>query len=220
MSGDSAYAGAVTLTVLGPGKTQDDVRTSFSGRFTRQKRWGGRGTGALKATGSYEGSLSVEGTSGCHEPSLFTKWWSRRPWRLPHAGERRSSQESKAALREGSAKAHRSFRGSRERRQRCQRLDRNGRRGQTTSTPESSARRRDAKLEGQGSACPSFAIRRSVRECREALGTLVNRIEPKTRWGVHAVKAAERAGNARGTGVRSIIQVAEVGRTHRAPCPP
>jgi len=39
------------------------------------------------ATGSYEESLSVEGTSGCHEPSPFTRGWSRRPWRLPHAGE-------------------------------------------------------------------------------------------------------------------------------------
>jgi hypothetical protein len=37
------------------------------------------------ATGSYEGSLSVEDTSGRHEPSAFTSRWSRRPWRLPHA---------------------------------------------------------------------------------------------------------------------------------------
>jgi len=69
-------------------------------------------------------------------------------------------------------------------------------------------------------ACVQDAIRRSVRECREALGTLVSRVEPKTPRDVHAAKAAERAGNARGTGERSIIQVAEVGRTHRAPCPP
>jgi hypothetical protein len=39
------------------------------------------------ATGSYEGSLSVEGTSGGHEPSAFTSRWSRQPWRLPHANE-------------------------------------------------------------------------------------------------------------------------------------
>jgi len=50
---------------------------------------------------------------------------------------------------------------------------------------------RDAKdSRGKGSACP-VAIRRSVRECREALGPLVSHIEPKTRWDVYAVKIAE-----------------------------
>jgi len=72
----------------GPAETQDGVRTSFSGRHIVARRWGGRGTGAVKATGSYEGSLSVEDSSGCHEPSPFTRRWSRRPWRLPHAGKR------------------------------------------------------------------------------------------------------------------------------------
>jgi len=45
----------------------------------------------------------------------------------------------------------------------------------------------------QGSACPS-AIRRSVLGCRETPGPLVSRTEPKTPWGVHAVKAAEKPG--------------------------
>jgi hypothetical protein len=48
----------------------------------------------------------------------------------------------------------------------------------------------------------SAAIRRSVLECRETLGTPVSRTEPKTPWGVHAMKVAERTGNARGTGAR------------------
>jgi hypothetical protein len=72
----------------GPAETQDDVRASFSGRDITARWWRGRGTGAVKVTGSHEGSLSVEGTSGCHEPSPFTRRWSRRPWRLPHAGKR------------------------------------------------------------------------------------------------------------------------------------
>jgi len=213
MSGASACAGVKRCrTGLDPGRRENVVQRSFR----RQKRWSGRGTGAVKATGSYEGSLSVEDISGCHEPSPFTRRWSRRPWRLPHAGKRKSSQGQKL---EGSAKAHRRFRGSRERRQRCQRLDRNGRRGERTPTLESSRVARRERFKRQGSVCPA-AIRRSVHECREALGTLVTRTEPKTPREVHAAKAAERAGNARGTGVRSIIQVAEVGRTHRAPCPP
>jgi len=120
---------------------------------------------------------------------------------------------------EGSAKAHRRSRGERKRRQRCQRHDRNGRRGDRTPTLESSRVARRERFKRQGSVCP-VVIRRSVRGCREALGPLVSRTEPKTPWDVHAVKAAERAGNARGTGNRSIKQVAEVGRTHRAPCPP
>jgi len=89
----------------GPAKTQDDVRASSSGRrMNAERRYDGRGTGAIRATGSYEGSLSVEGISGCHEPSPFTRRWSRRPRRLPHAGKRKRCAVmcSKA---EGDAKA-------------------------------------------------------------------------------------------------------------------
>jgi hypothetical protein len=77
----------------------------------------------------------------------------------------------------------------RERRQRCQRLDRNGRRGKTTPTLTIHTSKKRCAETRQGSACPA-AIRRSVHECRETLGPLVSRTEPKTPWGVHAVKAA------------------------------
>jgi len=78
------------------------VRTSFSGRHIAARRCGGRGTGAVMATGSYEGSLSVEGSSGCHEPLPVTGWWSRRPWRLPPTGKAITLARAKA---EGDAKA-------------------------------------------------------------------------------------------------------------------
>jgi hypothetical protein len=95
-----------------------------------------------------------------------------------------------------------------------------GRRGKTTPTLEE-PRLSQEVVDSRGKAIRvQSVIRRSVRGCREALGPLVSRTEPKTPWGVHAVKVAESAGNARGTGVRSIIQVAEVGQTHRASCPP
>ena len=161
----------------------------------------------------------MEGISGCHEPSPFTRRWSRRPWRLPPVETGTAARKSTMRRRKGSAKAHRRFRETRERRQRCQRHDQHGRRGDRTPTLESSRVARRERFKRQGSVCPVM-IRRSVHGCREALGSLVSRTEPKTPWDVHAVKAAERAGNARGTGERSIIQVAEVGRTHRAPCPP
>jgi len=57
----------------GPVETQDGVRTSFSGRLVTERWRDGRGAGAVKATGSYEGSLSAEVTSGRHEPSPFTR---------------------------------------------------------------------------------------------------------------------------------------------------
>jgi len=46
-------------------QAQGGVRTSSSGFSLRRKAGsGGRGTGAVMATGSYEGSLTTEGTSG------------------------------------------------------------------------------------------------------------------------------------------------------------
>jgi len=94
----------------GPAKTQDDVRALSSGRHTRQKRWGGRGTGAVMATGFYEGSLTVEGTSGCHEPSPFTRRWSRQPWRLPHAGATKETRRRSGSR--GRGNGDRGVRGS------------------------------------------------------------------------------------------------------------
>lgn len=62
-----------------------------------ERESGGRGTGVVKTTGSYEGSLTMEGIPGSHEPSSFTRRWSRRPWRLPrhpvHAATSPSSPE-------------------------------------------------------------------------------------------------------------------------------
>jgi len=158
----------------------------------------------------------MEGASGCHEPLLFTEWWSRRPWRHPHAEQRYGSQElklTKAARRRcrNSAEEGVATEVSEARSEWAPWEDNTHARGAT--------HREMCNPKRQGSVCPA-QIRRSVRECREALGPLVSRTEPKTPWGEHAVKVAEQTGNARGTGVRSIIQVAEVGQTHRASCPP
>lgn len=122
-----------------PAETQDGVRTSFSG--LRSSVFGesrvsaaGRGTGPVKGTGFYEGSLSVEGTSGCHEPSSFTRRWSRRPWRLPHAGDSRGSTlQKREQPRLMALRRQRPERPAevRERRQGCQRLDRIGAVGRT-----------------------------------------------------------------------------------------
>ena len=53
----------------------------------RQKRCGGRGTGAVRATGSYEGSLPIEGISDHHEASAFTRRRQRWSWRSRHSSD-------------------------------------------------------------------------------------------------------------------------------------
>ena len=52
-------------------------------RFShRQKRCGGRGTGAVMATGSYEGPLPMEGILDRHEASSVTRGRSGWSWRV------------------------------------------------------------------------------------------------------------------------------------------
>jgi len=103
----------------------------------------------------------------------------------------RGDTARKSQSYEGDAKALRVLR-KRERRQRCQRLDRlAGTVGRKRPRSEPPHRRHPARgFEARQRV--SAAIRRSVLECRETLGTLViNRTEPKTPWGVHAMKVAE-----------------------------
>lgn len=169
------------------------------------------------ATGSYEGSLSAEGTSGRHEPSAFTGRWSRRSWRLLHAEGRR-----RQARRELSAPARRKSEGSSGLRAR-RRGDR-GVRGLIaagavgTRRPRSRSRPPETvsgSSRQHGNACLA-TIHRSVLERRETLGSPVSPTEPETPsavrsaapqgGGVHAVKAAERAGNARSTGARRSLR--------------
>jgi hypothetical protein len=72
--GESDYAERRRRTGLDPGCRE----SASSGRLLVARRTGGRGTGAVKATGSYEGSLSVEGISDRLLPGSFTRGWSRR----------------------------------------------------------------------------------------------------------------------------------------------
>jgi hypothetical protein len=119
------------------------------------------------ATESYEGSLSMEGTSGCHEPWLFTESWSRQPWRLPHAGERYGSQEPKLTK-----VARRRFRSlaeegvatevSEARSERAPWEDNAHARGISGSQEQVSPRGQARRVQA--------VIRRSVLGCREALG--------------------------------------------------
>jgi hypothetical protein len=63
------------------------------------------------------------------------------------------------------------------------------------------------------------AIRRSGLGCRETPGPPVVPHGAQTPWGVHAVKAATASRERARYGYTQIVQVADVGRTHRASCP-
>jgi hypothetical protein len=150
------------------------------------------------ATGFYEGSLTVEGTSGGHEPSPFTRRWSRQPWRLPHAGERYGSQEPKLRRRREGAPGLAEEGEATEVSEARSVAGTVGRKRPRSEPPRRNVRHEDSR---QGSAC-QLRSAEAFSSVSETLGTPVSRTEPKTPWGVHATKVAERTGNARGTGAR------------------
>jgi hypothetical protein len=95
-------------------------------RFThRQKRCVGRGTGAVKATGSCEESLPMQGTPDHHEASAFTGRHQRWSWRTPHHPTRTSRpKEGRTARLQLPRRWERREGETRVSRQGCQRLDR------------------------------------------------------------------------------------------------
>jgi len=183
----------------GPAKTQGDVRTSSSGRHIRRKAVGRsrnrgcKGHRILRRVLVGGRHLGLSRAISFHEKVVTAT--------LAASSRGRSDTARKSQSYEGCAKALRVSR-KRERRQRCQRLDRSaGTVGRKRPRSEPAGRRHPARgFEARQRV--SAAIRRSVHECRETLGTPVSRTEPKTPWGVHAMKVAERTGNARGTGAR------------------
>lgn len=130
---------------------------------------------------AYEGSLSVEGTSGRHEPSLFTKRWSRRPWRLPHTRDSKETREGKTAERRAKARRDLVKEGEAtevsEARSKRAPWEENAH-ALVARAPETMHEQRGAIFRQRVSSYSS--IRRSVHECRETLGPPVNRVEPKT----------------------------------------
>jgi len=183
MAGVSAFIAPRVGIGEGPAKAQDDVRASFSGCLTQRKRVrpsrdrgckghrilrrvlvGGRHLGSSRAISFHEAVVTA------------TLAASSRG----NASAREGASESG---REGAP--HSCGRG---------RGDRGVRGSIAVGAVGRKLPRSDPRLESpeerQGSACPAV-VRRSVLGCRETPGPLVSRTEPKTPWGVHAVKAAE-----------------------------
>jgi len=84
----------------GPGWREIVIQRSHH----RQKRCGGRGTGAVTATGSYEGSLPMEGVLDHHEASAFTRRRQRWSWRSRHSPTRATRRSKGTRPRAAPAK--------------------------------------------------------------------------------------------------------------------
>jgi hypothetical protein len=190
-------------------KAQGDVRTSSTGRnFARKAERRSRDRGsrikAALATGSYEGSLTMEGIPGSHEPSFVTVRWSRRSWRLPP--RLNHAQPPLSPTRRGVDRVNRARSKGRERKREegeatgMSEARSNRHRGKTTPTlaiPLRQRKEREAPKECRSSS------RQSGSRRRETPGPPDKPRGSQSPRGAHATKVAERTGNERGAGARS-----------------
>jgi len=157
------------------------------------------------ATGSYEGSLPMEGTPDHHEPSTFTSRRSRWSWRLPHTRKARAPPKETGEPRRRRRPSSHGWK--RERRQGCQRY------GRTRAPWEENAHAHaiiQAKHKPGRREAREAALRRDNGSCRstksgssvvKTLGPPVKPHRAQTRWGAHAGKlAVVNAGSRRGGG--------------------
>jgi hypothetical protein len=160
------------------------VRASCSGHCVsadEAARWS-RDRGR-KSTGSYEGSLAMEGIPDHHEPQVFTGRRSRWSRRLLHSPKKA-----------GEGRAHGDWK--KERRQGCQRLDRSRAPWEENAHARSRSRPTTCEARGQGQHNTQFTnvvsstIRRSESSAVKALGPPVKPSGAQTPGGNHAVKAA------------------------------
>jgi hypothetical protein len=194
-------------------KAQGGERSSSSGSRIGQKRCVGRGTGAVKATGSCEEPLPAEGTLDHQAASAFTgrRWrWSRR---TPHHSTRANPSKEDARPTCSSREGERG----------------EGRMGFATGVSEARSHRR------RGKKTPTLVPGREARTRVQALdddppkrsSDGVNhpvpryyRAEPKTPWGVPAAKVARASREHARCGCTQFVWVADIGWTHRASSPP
>jgi hypothetical protein len=159
------------------------VRASCSGHCVsadEAARWS-RDRGR-KSTGSYEGSLAMEGIPDHHEPQVFTGRRSRWSRRLLHSPKKA-----------GEGRAHGDWK--KERRQGCQRLDRSRAPWEENAHARSRSRPTTCEARGQGQHNTQFTnvvsstIRRSESSAVKALGPPVKPSGTQIPGGAHAVKA-------------------------------
>jgi hypothetical protein len=208
-------------------ETQGGVRTPFTGRnFARKAERRSRDRGsrvkAVLATGSYEGSLTMEGIPGSHEPSFFTVRWSRRSWRLLHCPVH--AQPPLSPTRRGEDRVTRAPAKAGEHGQE---------EGEATGMSEARSNRH------RGKTTPTLAIPLRQRKEREALRLGVSDLGPPKRIGrcetpgppvkprgsqsPRGAHASKRSGvhreRSRCGCTLVYVRVAEVDQTHFASCP-
>ena len=193
------------------------MRTSFSGLHTRQKRRcggsrdrgckghrilrrvlvGGRFLGSSRAILFHERVVTAVSAAPSrgesrNEPHGARREWTREGGPIPtEEGEATEESEARSNRAPWEDNAH----------------------ARRTSSVV-----RSPPCGAQASAC-SQAIRRSGLGCRETPGPPVMSNGAQTPQDVHAVKAAAVSRERARYGYTQIVQVAEVGRTHRASCP-
>ena len=161
------------------------------------------------ATGSYEGSLTMEGTPGHREASPFTRWSGSRPWRLlPSSRPARKGNGASGSH----ARRRVSVRWKRERRQECQRLDRIVHRGNKTPTLTT---RMPRKWRRTWETC-SMTVRRSGHGRRETSDPRESSLRSQRLHGGSTQRKLRQEPGTREVRVHAIVRVAEVDRTHRA----
>jgi hypothetical protein len=220
----SAVASSETYVVSLPHRESGRGSAQGSGwreiviqRFThRQKRCVGRGTGAVKATGSYEESLSTEG---------IPDHTRRRPSRDGDSGGlgrlhifRPVRTNQKKDVRPACSSCE-GGRGAKMKRRACDR----GVRGSIASAPwEENAHARDftvARPGARGLAFDDDPPKRSSDGVNHPVPRSY-RAEPKTPWGVPAAKAARASREQARCGCTQVVWVADIGSTHRVSSPP
>jgi hypothetical protein len=166
---------------IGEGPRWRESVIEWSSRVS-QKRRGGRGTGDVKSTGSYEGSLTMEGIPDHHEPFSFTRRWSRWSWRLLHTPREKPAKVGLTASERG--RGDRDVRGS---------VDPWHRGKKTPTLAQEWANTHKARGHTHTTRHQnrvSWTIRRSVPGVVKTLGPPVKPLEAQTSGGAHAAKVA------------------------------
>lgn len=181
----------------GSAETQDNVRTSSSDRALAQATARSRGRGCnghriLRRVPVGGRHLGSSRTSPFHEGAVTAT-------SAPCSGEVRYGRSTAATGRRAKARPH----SAETRRDRGVRGTFSaGAVGRKRPRPEHAHHTGATPQRGKHGCARPAESRRSGLECRETLGPPVSPTEPKTPRGVHAARAAERTGNARGTGAR------------------
>lgn len=158
-----------------------------------ERRWGGLGTGAVRATGFYEGSLMVEGIPDRHEPQPVTGRWSRRSRRLPHDGASDGAKAPKRRVAKAAPDSAEEGEATGVSEARSKKSPSTVGRQRPRSHAVDMSRPRSTRLDRENLSATGWCSERSAEADEDGVNhpfPQYYRMEPKTPWGAHAVKIA------------------------------